>query len=236
MDKRRFYSQPRVVRSYDALRFGGASGCRVDRRELELVSSLLPASGLVLDLGCGTGRLAAHLAGRGYKVVGVDVSPEMLASARRRGALALVQADAFRLPFRDATFDAVAALRVVFHFQDAGALLQEASRVLAPGGSLVFDSYRWSPRSPWALGRGQWGERVYARSDRALRRVLGELGLEPVAAVRCFLCSPYVYRLLPLAVEQALERLERVVPDWLLARTFWLARSAPRAVARLRAA
>src|SRR2546423_1219510 len=63
----------------------------------------------VLDLGCGTGRLGEHLAARNA-VVGVDLSGEMLAAARRRlgDRIALVQASAMHLPFADGTFAAAA--------------------------------------------------------------------------------------------------------------------------------
>ncbi|MBI4493526.1 MAG: class I SAM-dependent methyltransferase [Chloroflexi bacterium] len=265
MDKRTFYSQLRIARSYDQLRFGGSSGARVSQRELALVGSLLPdlqlrvlsaessvrtktstqdpglstqhsalsthhsplqpRGGLALDLACGTGRALGLLAGLGYRVVGLDGSAAMLARARAQADSPLARGDAFALPFSDSVFDAVVALRLAFHFADLQALLAEVARVLAPGGSLVFDTYRWSPRALLALGRQHWGERVYAHADHDVVRALGRLDLAASARQRCFLFSPYLYRRLPLRAVEALERLEPRAPAWALARTFWRATS-----------
>lgn len=226
MDKRAFYSQPHIVSRYDRLRFGSASGVRVSQRELALVASLLPPGGLVLDLACGTGRVLQRLESFGYRVVGLDGSAAMLATTRAGTDQPLVRSDAFALPFPSGTFDAVVALRLAFHFSDLRPLLAEAARILAPHGSLVFDTYRWSPRSRWALGRQQWGDRVYPHPDEAVLRLLRAQGLALQAQQPCFLFSPYLYRHLPLAAVDALERLETRVPPWALARSFWLAQAA----------
>src|SRR5438093_10529475 len=70
----------------------------------------------VLDVGCGTGRLAAALAARGARVWGVDASPEMLAVARERvpRGVGLKLGSAEALPFADGWFER-AVLRVVVH-------------------------------------------------------------------------------------------------------------------------
>ncbi len=96
---------------------------------------------LVLDLGCGTGILGAMLAGRGFRVVGVDLSLESLRvqSARHPGA-ALVQADAARLPLTSGCVQSVACLGAWRHFPDAGKVMDEIRRVLALDGEL-FISY-----------------------------------------------------------------------------------------------
>lgn len=75
-------------RRFDRLAAGGADV----HGEADLVRSLAPAS--VLDAGCGTGRVAVELARHGIEVVGVDVDPSMLATARRTtSAVAWVEAD-----------------------------------------------------------------------------------------------------------------------------------------------
>jgi SAM-dependent methyltransferase len=97
----------------------------------------------VLDLGCGTGRLASALAERGLaRVWGVDVSAEMLAVARRRlpRSVGLKRARAERLPFADGWFDAVAAW-LVAHLLDRPRAFAEARRVLRPGGRLVVVTF-----------------------------------------------------------------------------------------------
>ncbi|MFF0728766.1 class I SAM-dependent methyltransferase [Streptomyces sp. NPDC004134] len=97
----------------------------------------LPA-GVALDAACGTGRMAALLAGRGHRVLGVDSSPDMLARARERvpegdfrpGAL-----DA--LPVADGAVDVAVCTLALTHVPDLGPVLAEFARVLRPGGHLV---------------------------------------------------------------------------------------------------
>lgn len=104
-------------------------------------AKLLPpaerADATLLDLGCGGGVLAARV--RGYHHVGVDLVASALAVAARAGVLP-VRADAARLPFPDAAFDAVAAGELLEHVDDADAVVAEICRVLAPGGTVVLDT------------------------------------------------------------------------------------------------
>jgi SAM-dependent methyltransferase len=96
-----------------------------------------PGEGLCLDLGCGTGQYLDTLASTGRTVVGLDRSADQLRIARSRSRH-IVQADAARLPFADATFPAVATLWISTDVDDFTAVLAEAARVLVPGGLLVF--------------------------------------------------------------------------------------------------
>ena len=98
-------------------------------------------SGRCLDLGCGTGVAFATIAGLGWSVVGVDVSADQLAVAKQHAdevGAELVHADAGRLPFPDASFDAVVSLLTHTDFDDSPAVFREAARVLRPGGSFVY--------------------------------------------------------------------------------------------------
>jgi SAM-dependent methyltransferase len=97
----------------------------------------------VLDVGCGTGRLAAALADRARaRVWGVDSSPEMLAAARARvpRGVALKQASAERLPFKDGWFERV-VMTLVVHVLDRPRAFPELRRVLGPDGRLVFATF-----------------------------------------------------------------------------------------------
>lgn len=92
----------------------------------------------LVDVGCGTGQsrrvYASHLAW----YLGIDLSREAVASARRQHpATSFLQADALRLPVRDASVDAVAFSSVLHHVDDRRRALAEALRVVRPGG-LVF--------------------------------------------------------------------------------------------------
>jgi ubiquinone/menaquinone biosynthesis C-methylase UbiE len=102
---------------------------------------------LVLEIGVGTGRIALPVAGAGAIVVGIDISPGMLATARERAtqagmSLQLVQADAQSLPFARTTFDAVLAVHVLHLLPDWRGGLAEIVRVTKPGG-LIIQGVDW---------------------------------------------------------------------------------------------
>jgi 2-polyprenyl-6-hydroxyphenyl methylase/3-demethylubiquinone-9 3-methyltransferase len=118
------------------------------------VQSLLPevAGRDVLDAGCGPGHYAAWLARRGARVVGLDVTPEMLALARAHVAglaVTLLEADLERpLPLADAAFDVVMCPLVFDYIRDLGPTLREFRRVARPGATLVFSMGH--PMLEWA--------------------------------------------------------------------------------------
>ncbi|MBF6172860.1 class I SAM-dependent methyltransferase [Nocardia blacklockiae] len=105
----------------------------------ELAASLPP--GTALDAACGTGRIAAVLAGCGHRVVGVDSSPDMLAHARKRLPQAEFHVgDLHRLPVADASADLVTCSLALCHVPDPRPVLHEFARVLRPGGhALITD-------------------------------------------------------------------------------------------------
>ena len=105
----------------------------------------------VLDLAAGTGVSTVELIHAGADAVACDFSLGMLragrASKRRRG-LSFVAGDAMRLPFRDASFDAVTISFGLRNIVDVGAALAEMARVVRPGGRLVvceFSTPTWRP-------------------------------------------------------------------------------------------
>jgi SAM-dependent methyltransferase len=103
-----------------------------------------PRGGRVLDAGCGTGRALTFLrdaAGPQGQVVALDLTPEMLAEARRLGrdGLAyLLLGDGERLPFASGTFQAIFAAGFVPHLLDPGGGLTELARVAAPSARLAI--------------------------------------------------------------------------------------------------
>ena len=121
-----------------------------------LVSRLPRDHGHVLDVATGTGLVAAELVRRGFRVTGVDQSPEMLAGARRRfgGSVELVEAAAESLPFPDGAFDHLTFTYLLRYVGDPGATLVELARVVRPGGvvaSLEFGVPRGVARPAWEL-------------------------------------------------------------------------------------
>jgi SAM-dependent methyltransferase len=173
--------------SYDALRpQDGAWWQRFDA----LLELLALRGGRVLDVGCGTGALAAALAERAHaRVWGVDPSEEMLAVARARvpRAVGLRRGRAEELPFRDGWFDAV-VLSLVVHLVDRERAFAEAARVLAPAGRLGiatfapehFDTY-WL--NPWFPGIAEVDRRRFP-TPAMLERELTAAGFTNVRLVR----------------------------------------------------
>lgn len=220
----------------------------VDERWWALFERLVAEAELrgqrVLDVGCGTGRLAAALAERGLaRVWGVDPEPAMLERARQRvpAGVGLKQGSAERLPFREAWFD-----RVVFwlsvHLVERPTAFAEAARVLVPRGSVALVTFE-----PEHFA-GYWLNRFFPsieRVDRArfprpeqLERELVGAGFAPprfvriqdretvpraVALERVRAGHISTFDLLdPDEVRAGIERAERELPELVEAERRWL--------------
>jgi SAM-dependent methyltransferase len=104
----------------------------------EVVLRLLgEGPGRLLDLGCGGGAHAVVFAERGWTVTGVDISSAQLELARARG-IEVLEVDAAALPFEDESFDAVVSMFTHTDVHDFAPVMRETTRVLRPGGSLVY--------------------------------------------------------------------------------------------------
>ena len=149
-----------------------------------------------LDVGSGTGALAAAAAARGRTVAAVDADPQMVALSRRPLPGSVLQAALPDLPFGSATFDAVTANFVVNHVADPRAAVRELRRVTRPGGRVAL--------TIWTSGTPQWATLVaeafgaagvvplpdqrlspeldFARSVEGLGGLASSAGLTPVVA------------------------------------------------------
>jgi ubiquinone/menaquinone biosynthesis C-methylase UbiE len=130
---------------------------------LDLLAGELHGRGRVLEIGVGTGAVALPLAGRGIPVTGVDLALPMMQKlvekANGRSPVLLAQADAARLPFRDAAFGGAYArwvLHLIPGWRDAVA---ELCRVVTSGGTVIVEPGGY---------RGRW--------TSVMRRVIEQIG------------------------------------------------------------
>lgn len=150
----------------------------------------------VLDVGAGFGRHVFEAARRGAQVVALDFAADEVTQTRdtlaamietdevaRSTVLGAVRGDATRLPFADATFDAVITSEVLEHIQDDVAGITEMVRVLRPGGRFAATVPAWGPEViSWRLSdeyhapKSEGGHvRIYSRTE--LRAKLRSAGL-----------------------------------------------------------
>jgi ubiquinone/menaquinone biosynthesis C-methylase UbiE len=122
-------------------------GRRADEAERSLLTRLLggfPKAHNVLEVGCGSGHFTAWLAGQGWRVVGVDRAPAMLAEVRRyHPDMPVLLGDAHGLPMREGAVDLVVFITTLEFLDEATMALAEAARV-ARQGLVVVALNRWS--------------------------------------------------------------------------------------------
>ena len=151
-------------------------------QQLAALRAHWPAPPAVLDLGCGTGLCGAALQGLRGRLVGVDLSPAMLAQARARNLYAeLVEADALDY-LRDTApdrFDLVVAADVFIYLGDLAATFDGIARALRAGGLFAFSIETCAPAA------GNYELRAsgrYAQAEAYIRRLAEARGLRERAA------------------------------------------------------
>lgn len=110
----------------------------------EMTRRFIDGNVRVLDIGCGAGFLANELARHGFQATGVDTSETTLEVARHHDSTGTVdyrRGDAYKLDFKNGTFDAACAMDVLEHVEHPGQIVREASRVLKRNGLFFFYTF-----------------------------------------------------------------------------------------------
>ena len=146
------------------------------RKEKEAWKSLLRKkiggdTGEILDIGAGTGFLSIMLAELGYRVVGIDISEEMMERAKKKAVDRGVKAkfkldDAENLSFETGSFDAIVNRAVLWTLPNPEKALAEWKRVLKPGGRLCFFLHESRPDGITHRFRRQLGNLVVLIAER----------------------------------------------------------------------
>jgi SAM-dependent methyltransferase len=134
----------------------------IERTMVDLATEV--RGGRVLDVACGTGRVAMRIAERGCLAVGAEASLEMIGVGRYvqpRSRAVMVRSIAEQLPFPDGTFDRVICQGSLDHFAEPYDFMREAARIINPGGRVVVALANFESVS-CRLGRG---------ADRLMRRI-----------------------------------------------------------------
>ena len=139
-----------LARDYDGW-YETADGKAHDAQQKAAVMRVLPLPAVnakLLDVGCGTGHWSGFFASRGFRVIGIDVSQEMVdvANARNTPAGLFGIADACCLPFGDAAFDVVSAMAVVEFVSCVETIVAEIFRCVRKDGAVIIGTLnRLSP-------------------------------------------------------------------------------------------
>jgi 2-polyprenyl-6-hydroxyphenyl methylase / 3-demethylubiquinone-9 3-methyltransferase len=121
-----------------------------------LIPPALTKGALLIDAGCGGGLLAPHVAGKGYRHVGVDLRVSGLTTAAGHG-VEPVCGDVTALPFATGSADVVAAGEILEHVTDLPGTVAEVCRVLRPGGLVVLDTVNATALSRFiTVTAGEW--------------------------------------------------------------------------------
>lgn len=142
----------------------------------------------ILDFGCGTGTMLAHLRRFGY-VEGIDADERAVGFCRARGEERVHLLPSGALPYPDDSFDLITALDVLEHIEDDCGTLRELARVLRPGGTFLatVPAHRW-----------MWGAqddvshhfRRYTSRELAERMRAAELDVERLTYFNAILFAP----------------------------------------------
>jgi SAM-dependent methyltransferase len=140
------------IRFFDQHAEQGDYNVFTDTASRKIIDAFMSYTGLapparIVDLGCGSGAFTRLLSDALFAVEGVDISPRLVALARRMHPLIVFrEGDVEALPFADCTFDGVLLSGIVHHLPDPSRCAAEVRRILKPGGwFFAFDPNRLNP-------------------------------------------------------------------------------------------
>ena len=159
----------------------------LDRAMLTGFAGLAGPDAIIADVGCGTGATSRMLSDIGMDVVGIDLSPNMIATARRLNPGLHFQVGSMtNLDFEDGLFDGICAWYSVIHIPDEllPRVFSEFHRVLRPDGvALVAFQVGDQPRTFKEMFGEQVSLTFYRRQPDTVALLLDEAGLEPYAGL-----------------------------------------------------
>lgn len=170
---------------------------------LEEVFSRLRGDEIVLDVGCGSGYLSLPIAARltSGKVLGLDLSDDMLEAMKKRAAKAgldhrieMIKAPADASGLGDASVDWVVCNNVLHELPDCEAASKEWARVLKPGGRVALSDFRATRPFKFFMSLRHGEDAHGPFSTEGLEALLGQTGLEEVKA------TPYRHTLLAVGL------------------------------------
>lgn len=182
---------------------------RTYRRRFAVLDRNFSAPARVLDVGCAAGFFLSVAKERGWRCLGVEVSPPMGQFARDRYGLDVRTGTLIEQSLPAASFDLITFWDVVEHLDEPKAVLREAHRLLAPGGKLLVETQNVASCFARLMGR-RWqhykhAEHIYHFDPKTVRRLLADCGFETLEC-RSSLGGKYV------SLEFIVERAQRVHP------------------------
>jgi len=153
----------------------------------------------VLEIGCATGIILDKLKKHTSFLRGIDISPEMIKIAKRKG-LKVVLSDVVSIPFKDKTFDVVFSLKTLPHVENIRKAISEISRVTKNNGHIFLDFYNpYSFKCLSVFVKGLIINRgIFIRHDtlpKIKNYIPNNLSIESVSGIRIFTPSTFIYNI-----------------------------------------
>lgn len=154
-------------------------------RYIKFISQFIKSKGKSLDIGCNAGYLVEALKNAGWEASGVELNPLYIQFATARG-LDVTQGSTEKLPFAAESFDLISLCHVLEHLSEPNQTLEQAFRLLKPGGFLLVavPNFKVSKLHKFFLGDRECiflpGQHIWYFSKDTLDSTVSRLGFQPV--------------------------------------------------------